>query len=553
MKGISLLLTFCFISFISPAQSWQDTVSKIEKLFTRYQPANPGCQLVVSRNGTILFSKAWGMADLEHDIKLTTLSKTEAGSVSKQFTAAAILLLEQQGKLSLNDEVHKYLPELPDYGTPITLRQMMQHTSGLRDWGSMAELSGWPRTTKTYSNSDVLTIVSRQRSLNHLPGAEFSYSNSNYNLFAIIVERVSGMNLAQFTKKYIFDPAGMQHTEWRDDFRRIVAGRALAYDKSGDHYETDMPNENAYGNGGLLTTAEDLAVWNQYYLSGKFGSPSLLPQMLHTTPLNNGGENNYGAGLTFGEYRGWKYIAHNGSTAGYRSNLEQYPETGLSFAWLSNTSEFDDAEEDIFGMVEDIFLPKKTAAVAVPAKKEQPAIYPLTAAALGSFAGWYQNQRTGQGIRLVLKEDKLYYSPKAYVVPIAPNVFTDGKSVFSFRSKGFLHMITAGKDTIPYKRMDSVRLGDDLQQYTGSYYSAEADARFRILLQKGHLLLHRETGVDIPLSTTYKDGFIFPGGIVFFERDKKNAIKNMKVSIARARKVEFVRVWEASDKIVEAN
>ena len=181
------------------AQSTKDTSDKIEKIFARYKPQNPGAQLTVSRNGVILFSKAWGMANLENNIAMSMNNVTEAGSVSKQFTAAAILMLEAQGKLSLDDDIRKYIPEMPDYGVPIKIRHLMHHSSGLRDWGSIAELAGWPRTTKTYHNEDALEIIVRQKTLNNKPGDEFVYSNSNFNLLALIVQRVSGMTLAEFS------------------------------------------------------------------------------------------------------------------------------------------------------------------------------------------------------------------------------------------------------------------------------------------------------------------------------------------------------------------
>ncbi|MEO5582275.1 MAG: serine hydrolase domain-containing protein, partial [Saprospiraceae bacterium] len=180
-------LVLCAVQHAGISQSWQDTLMLIEKAFERYKPTNPGAQLAISRNGHIIFSNAWGMADLEHRVSLTMKSVLEAGSVSKQFTAAAMLLLEQQGKLSMSEDVRKYIPELRDYGTVITLRHMMQHTSGIKDWGSIAGIAGWPRTTKTYSNDDALLIISRQKTLNNKPGDEYIYSNSNYNLFAIIV------------------------------------------------------------------------------------------------------------------------------------------------------------------------------------------------------------------------------------------------------------------------------------------------------------------------------------------------------------------------------
>ena len=187
VSGCILIAAFCCSTL--QAQSAKDTSDKIEKIFARYKPQNPGAQLTISKNGVILFSKAWGMANLENNIPMSLNNVSEAGSVSKQFTAAAILMLEMQGKLSLHDDIRKYLPEMPDYGEVIKIRHLMHHSSGLRDWGSIAELAGWPRTTKTYHNEDALEIIVRQKTLNNKPGDEFGYSNSNFNLQGVIVER----------------------------------------------------------------------------------------------------------------------------------------------------------------------------------------------------------------------------------------------------------------------------------------------------------------------------------------------------------------------------
>lgn len=343
---------------IAHAQSWQDTVLLIENIFKRYSPGAPGCQLAISRNGKLVFSHAWGIADMEHNVPLTTTSIIEAGSVSKQFTAAAILLLEQDGKLSLSDDVRKYIPELPDYGETITLAHLVHHTSGIKDCWALLAFSDWPRGTRTYSNEDILYILSHQRTLNHQPGDEYLYSNSNYILLAIIIERVSGMSLAEFTRTQIFEPAGMKHTGWRNSLKKIVPNRAIAYGKDSMGYFTDMPNETVYGNGGLLTTAEDLLRWNDYYLSGKLGNPSLLSRQLHTTPLNNGQTNRYAAGLRIDSLRGWQTISHDGATAAYRSNVESYPACGLSIAWLANTSAFDGANGT--AELRNLLLPDKS-------------------------------------------------------------------------------------------------------------------------------------------------------------------------------------------------
>ena len=419
------------------AQLGADTVRNIDALFERYRPEAPGCELAISRNGQVIYSKAWGMADMEHHVPMTTTSISEAGSVSKQFTAAAILLLEQQGKLSLDDEVHKYIPELPDYGRPILLRYMMHHSSGLRDWGSVAAIAGWPRTTKTYNNNDALDIIAHQKNLNTPPNEAFGYSNSNYNLFAIIVERVSGMNLAAFTRQYIFLPAGMTHTSWRDDHKRVVPDRAIAYDLTRNIYETNLPNEDVYGNGGLLTTAEDLLKWNAWYLGGYLGNPSLLPKQLTIDNLNNGKPNQYGAGLFLGQRYGQLRIEHNGATASYRADLEAFPASALSIAWLSNTSAFD-GKGNIVQQVEELFFTKSGSGIPLgPGLRNVPAdspLYPLSAKAMQAYTGKYYSEEAQAGFTVVVKGGSLYlYSSPQTMIPLIPT----GKDRFSTDIGGF--------------------------------------------------------------------------------------------------------------------
>lgn len=537
MKKLILSITFLTVYLFTLAQSWQDTVARIEKIFARYKPGNPGAQLAIGRHGKIIFSKAWGMADMEHTIPLTTESITEAGSVSKQFTAAAILLLEQQGKLSLDDDVRKHVPELPDYGYKITLRQMMQHKSGLKDWGAIAGIAGWPRSTKTYNNDDALYIISNQKTLNYKPGEEYLYSNSNYNLFAIIVQRLSGMSLADFTRKNIFEPAGMKHTQWRDNYKRIVPNRAFAYSKSGITYQTNMPNEYVYGNGGLLTTAEDLLIWCNYYLNGKLGTPSLLSRQISTSKLNNGQMHSYAAGLFIDEFRGWKNFWHDGATAGYRATLDVFPELGLSLAWLSNTSEFDNDTLNVSVAIGKLFVPDNT----IKKDEEKPAIYEMAKEKLNGYIGWYRNNRTGGGARLYIQNDKLFGTQVGQLTPVAENVFTTGNNKVVLNSKGFL-FINGARDSIYFTAVDSAKLDEKaMNEYIGEYYSDEAEAKFYVTIKNGKLVMQQKPKTEFQLSPTYKDGFETPVGIVYFERDN-NKIINLKVSVGRARNVEFKKI-----------
>jgi CubicO group peptidase (beta-lactamase class C family) len=231
-------------------------------------------------DGATVLNAAYGMADLEHNIALSPDSVFEPGSVTKQFTAAAVLLLAQDGKLSLDDPVRKYIPELPDYGSAITIRHLLNHTSGLRDWGYVADIGGWPRGTRVNSNANVLDIAARQKALNYPPGAEYSYTNTGFNLLAIHVGRVAGKSLAEFTRERIFLPLGMTSTEWRDDYRRIVRNRAIAYAQTGGATRLDMPFEDAHGNGGLLTTVGDLLRWNRNFTEMKVGGTALVEAQL---------------------------------------------------------------------------------------------------------------------------------------------------------------------------------------------------------------------------------------------------------------------------------
>jgi hypothetical protein len=413
---------------------------------------------------------------------------------------------------------------------------MMQHKSGLKDWGAIAGIAGWPRGTKAYNNDDALYIISNQKTLNHKPGDEFLYSNSNYNLFAIIVQRVSGMSLAEFTRKHIFEPAGMKHTQWRNDYRRIVPNRAIAYSRSGSGHQANMPNEFVYGNGGLLTTAEDLVTWCNYYLTGRLGNPSLLNKQIATTAFNNGVMHRYAAGLFVGLYQGWQYYSHDGATAGYRANLDVFSELGLSIAWLSNTSEFDNDTLNVADAVARLFVPVK-----VPDPLQvQPRPITVAIEKLTGYAGWYRNNRTGGGVKLSVQNDKLYASQVGQLTSISDG-FASGNNRIVIRQKGFL-FINGAKDSIYFTLAEESKPDEKvISEYAGDYYSEEAEAKFHVATKNGKLFIQQKPKSELTLSPTYKDGFESPAGIIYFERENGRII-SFKVSVGRARNVEFKKI-----------
>ncbi len=530
-------LTCAFVIFLSytnmQAQTAKDTTDKIEKIFARYKSQNPGAQLTVSKHGVILFSKAWGMANLENNIPMSLNTVTEAGSVSKQFTAAAILLLEAKGKLSLDDDIRKYIPEMPKYSTPIKIRHLMHHTSGIRDWGSMAELAGWPRTTKTYRNEDALEIIVKQKTLNNKPGDEFVYSNSNFTLQAIIVDRVSGMSLAEFSNINIFTPAGMTHTEWRNNYKKIVPNRAIAYEKKAGTYFTDMPNEYVYGHGGLLTTSEDLCKWADFYSSAKIGGQSLLQKQIATDNFNDGSKNVYAAGLRILKAKGYDVYRHNGATASYRASLEYFPEVGLCIAGLSNTSEFD-SSYDAFSQLEDIFLPIKAQAI-------KPVDIKLDTLKLLKIAGAYRAEKSGEGLKISFDKGKLYGN-NFPLLAVAENIFRYGSDVLLFDKPVGLRLVNSDRDTIIYLPAEKANNNKTiLEQYVATYHSDETDSDLKVIVENNKLRLYLHPYKFYELTPVYKDAFIIEGlgGTIYFEGKKLGKFAAMKASISRARNVLF--------------
>jgi len=310
----------------------------VDAVFSRWTPATPGCAVGVGVNGKSVLERAYGMADLEHDVANAPDTIFEAGSVAKQFTAAAVLLLARDGKLSLDDQVRKYVPELPDYGAPLTIRHMLTHTSGLRDWGAVAGIAGWPRGVRAHTHAHVLDIVSRQKALNFTPGTNWSYSNTGYNLSAIIVSRVSGQSFADFSRDRIFKPLGMTRTSWRDDYTRIVKDRAIAYSPDANGFSQNMPFENVHGNGGLLTTVGDLLRWNENFVAPKIGDKAFVAEQQTVGRFSDGRAHDYALGLYVRPYRGVPEVSHSGSTAGYRAFLARYPDQHLSVAVLCNSA-----------------------------------------------------------------------------------------------------------------------------------------------------------------------------------------------------------------------
>ena len=328
----------------------QDKTSEIDKIFSSVKPTAPGCAVAVSQHGKLVVNRAYGSADLERDVPLSPSSIFDIGSVRKQFVAAAVLLLVEEGRLSLSDDIRKHFPELPDYGHKITVDHLLTHTSGIRDWTGLRPLAG--------GNADVVSLILRQRGLNFAPGEEWSYSNSGYVLLTDLVARTSGMSFPDFTRKRLFEPLGMKTTMSPNDLRDVIKNRALGYEREGNGWRVGMyvGNERGSGGGAILTTAADLVIWNDALTIGRLGA-FVSEKLQEQARLNNGRKLSYARGLIVDSYRGGTLVSHSGSAAGYSAWLGRLPAQGLSIAVLCNEDET--SASALARRVGDLFLPRR--------------------------------------------------------------------------------------------------------------------------------------------------------------------------------------------------
>lgn len=519
-----------------------DAANRVDAIFDEWSSLqSPGCAVGVAKDGLTIFSRAYGMADLEHDIPNRPETVFEGGSVSKQFTAAAIVLLAIEGKLSLDDDVRTHVPEVPDYGTTITIRHLMNHISGLRDWGSVAAISGWGRQSRTHTHDHVLDIVGRQTALNFLPGDEYSYSNTGYNLMAVIVSRVSDMSFADFSSQHIFRPLGMKHTQWRDDYTRIVKGRSTAYSVRDGHVAIMRPIEDVHGNGGILTTVSDLLTWNEALTTGRLGGKKFQDLMHQQGQLNSGRRISYAAGLRVTRLAGEPAIVHTGSTSGYRAFLGRFPESRLSVAMLCNASNVRTGASG--EAIARAFFGTKQASL----EDETPA---PPSEQLANKAGLYRNARTGMPVRLLLEGDHLLLDGGTSLVPVGESKFQAGPQgpILSFeastsRRASFRLLNNEDSDDVVFEPVDEVRPGEaDLGDYEGHYESVDAETLFKVSSRDGKLLVARRPAFEVELEASYADAFEAPGlGFIRFHRASDGRVIELSLRQPRVYDMRFQR------------
>jgi CubicO group peptidase (beta-lactamase class C family) len=558
----SLFILFILsFSCSSGGQTLPANVTKqIDELFVNWDsPNSPGCALGVYQNGSTVYERGYGMANLNDDVPISPLTVFHVASMSKQFTAASIIMLADEGKLSLDDDVHKYIPELKDFGKRITIRHLLHHTSGLRDQWELLELAGWRYSQDLITDDDVMSVVTRQKDLNFKPGSRWVYSNTNYTLLGLIVKRVSGLSLREFTTKNIFQPLGMTHTHFRDDHEEIIKHDALGYEAGtkGNPFRMSLTNFDTVGATSLHTTVEDLQRWDENFYHPRAGGPQLVQQMLEPGKLNNGERIDYASGLVVGKYKGLPTVSHAGGDAGYSSVMTRFPEQHFSAAVLCNTTNADPS--GLARQIADIVLAKDFKSPEPTPVKEatKNSGTALTMEQMNALSGMYWNRidddfeevqvrngklqmDLGKGEVHALRVDgdaHLHFADVPWgdhmdirVVPGTAS--TPGHLEQTFFGQGPTMFAPVAKFTPTEK---------ELADYGGAYVSKEIDPIYRIVVRDGRLNLTRLKHHETTLRPATGDAFTGDIGTVRFMRDVNQHVSGFLLTSGRIHNLRFIR------------
>lgn len=536
---VSFVATVLFIgTLVAYAQDKpQDKNADVDKIFSELKPDAPGCAVAVSQNGKLVASRGYGSADLERDVLINPNTIFDAGSVVKQFVAASVLLLVEDGRLSLSEDIRKYIPELPDTGYKVTLDHLLTHTGGIRDWTAIRGL--------TEGDPTAVTMALRQRGLNFAPGEEWSYSNSGYELLKEIVTRTSGTSFSEFTRKRLWDPLKMKSTMYLHDMKDVVKNRALAYKKENDRWKLDIYFGNDRGgSGGLLTTAGDLVIWNDALTNGTLGK-SVTEKLQEPAVLNNGRKLSYARGLRVETRSGDKLVWHSGGAAGYSTLAGRLPEHGISFAIMCNA---DGGARDAYAnRIFDLFLP--------PATAEPTAKAGVAAGDLSTRAGLFFNEQNGQPLLLSVNNNTLAIAGGGPLVALAADRFRNlRRSVFFMSEAEFeLQFLSADRFEIKPNEGAAMRYrraqpyaptAAELNTFAGRYESNEMGAVMEMVPEKGVLVMRFHRNPEKALQLKPADGDTFMTGMmtVRFLRDTDGKVTGYNYSNPVLRNIKYTRL-----------
>lgn len=534
-------LAITAISTITSTAGAQDRTATIDSIFSFATSATPGCGVGVSQRGNAIVSRFYGLANVETRTPLGPNSLFDIGSTQKQFTAAAVLLLAEEGRLSLSDDIRKYLPQLPDYGHTVTIDNLLTHTGGIRDWTGMLPLA--PEGT------DVLSLVMRQRGLNFIPGQQWSYSNSGFELAKEIVARVSGMSFAEFTRKRLFEPLGMKSTAYVPDILRAGTNASHGYQKDGASWKPFMRLGTNRGGGAIASTIGDLLTWNDALASGKLGR-FVTAKIQEPASLSNGRRLKYGRGLMVDSTPGGLVVSHSGGAAGFSTWMGRVPEHGLSVAVACN---FDPVSATaLAGRVADLYLPPLTPGAGRP--------LPVAAAGVGvnSRAGLYFNESTGEPMRLTATPNgRLAIANGPPLIPVSQTAYRPPRPELFFRSQDDFEVVFTDADHAELRSMEGqvarfrraqawTPAAADLQAIEGRYESRELGAVYEIIPGANSLVMRLEGAPErsMELAPAERDTWMMRMMYVRFRRDASGRVAGFEYGNPVVRGLQFTRLGD---------
>jgi CubicO group peptidase (beta-lactamase class C family) len=546
-----LSIVALFIVFHAGAQINKSQYQKIDSLFIEWnQPNHPGGVVGIMAKDRTLFLKAYGLSSLDFLVPTSTETIFNIASVSKQFTAMGIVILDIKGKISVDDDIRKYIPELHDFEETITIRHLLHHTSGLRSLHALLELAGW-REDDTRTNEDLYRFMAKQRNLNFTPGDEYLYCNTGYMYMAKIIEIVTGENFTEWMKKSVFEPLGLINTYVEDKYNRIVPQNATSYYGSQSNgFERAVEYWGYVGSGNVHSTTNDLLKWMSNFYDPLPGWEAHFELLQTLDNFNSGELNTYAFGVRIGSYNGIKSIQHGGSIGGFRSNVVTYPEKELSIVILTNFSSSSVGQK--INAVSKILLgsevdeetnssPKDIKSVKIPNR------------ILGEYEGSYWNDKSNYIRKIYLKDDTLRYfrteESESPIVPIAKNEFqmlgVSSELIVRFGAEGndkAMHVtIDDGPPIISHRFNQIESTKKELASYAGKFYSPELETTYIIALNDEKLSCYHPRHGESEIKRIKKDVLegTWPFNIAKYQRSKVGAITGILVSNGRVRNLWF--------------
>lgn len=532
----------------------QTPEGKVDQMMEEYSGEVPGAAVMVTQDDKVLFQRSYGMANLAYDLKMNEETVHNIGSTSKQFLTFGLLLLQEQGKISLDDDVRKYIPELPEFEHVVTLRHLVNHTSGYREFLNLMAMTG-QNMSQDLSQEKVIEIVQNQPVLQNVPGAEFNYNNTGYVLMTEVIERVTEIDFPSWMKQNVFEPIGMSHTVVRNDPYQIVENRSHGYTFAEDGgYQEVTDLGGGAGAGGIHSTMGDLKKWIENLLEPQVGTEDMIQEMTTSFKLNNGTETGYGLGLFVGEYKGLKRFEHGGADVAHRSMLMVFPKINAAVVTQSNFSNFDGS---IANKVTDIYFSDHFQEKENEGDtNEEIAVFEYDPEDFDPLAGRYElSIMPGFILKFDREGDRLYTQatnqPEVNITATSDSTFSlvgvNASVTFHRNEDGSADSLTLHQNgNHQAKRIEFEPSMDELKTYEGRYFSEEIDTIYDIIMDDSTLAMKTFLIEDnMPLSPTTEDKFSggFPISEVTFVRDEAGNIKGFEASNGRTRGV-FFEKWE---------